>query len=244
MTRQGIRWLIVLVAALAGCAVTARLGIWQLSRAAEKIALQNQIDGRSREPAMAASALARTEAEALPQHYRAIVLHGRWLAQATVYLDNRQMNAQPGFYVVTPLLLAPGDAVLVQRGWVPRNIQDRTRLPPIVTPEGEVEVHGLIAPPPSKLFEFAAAESGPIRQNLDLGAMSREVGVRLRPLSLRQSDDDVSAHDGLLREWPQVAVDVSRHYGYAFQWFAMSALIAGLYVWFQLLRPRLRRAAA
>jgi len=244
MSGQGIRRVIVLVAALIGCAVTARLGVWQLSRAAEKIALQNQIDGRSREPAMAAAALARTEAEALPQHYRAIVLHGRWLAQSTVYLDNRQMNAQPGFYVVTPLLLAPGDAVLVQRGWVPRNIQDRTRLPPIVTPEGEVEVRGLIAPPPSKLFEFSTVESGPIRQNLDLGEMSREIGVKLRPLSLRQSDDAVPAHDGLLREWPQVAVDVSKHYGYAFQWFAMSALIAGLYVWFQLLRPRLRRAAA
>jgi surfeit locus 1 family protein len=34
---------------------------------------------------------------------------------------------------------------------------------------------------------------------------------------------------------------VGKHHGYAFQWFALSALIAGLYVWFQLLRPRLAR---
>ena len=41
------------------------------------------------------------------------------------------------------------------------------------------------------------------------------------------------------REWPRPAVDVQKHYGYAFQWFALGALMAGLYVWFQLVRPRL-----
>ncbi|MEO5695997.1 MAG: SURF1 family protein, partial [Burkholderiaceae bacterium] len=34
-----------------------------------------------------------------------------------------------------------------------------------------------------------------------------------------------------------------KHYGYAFQWFALSALMTGLYVWFRLVRPRLRRGA-
>ena len=38
--------------------------------------------------------------------------------------------------------------------------------------------------------------------------------------------------------WPAPAVNVQKHYGYAFQWFAMSALVVGLYVWFQLIRPQ------
>lgn len=235
------RW-VVLAAAIAGALLTARLGFWQLHRAAEKIALQTEIEQRSTQPALPQSALAATAEQATPQHYRPVVLHGRWLAGHTVYLDNRQMNAVPGFYVVTPLLLGNGDAVLVQRGWVPRNFQDRTALPPIVTASGEVEVRGLIAPPPSRLFEFSGAASGPIRQNLDLDSESREIGMRLRPVSVQQSDDAALAGDGLLRQWPHPAVDVSKHYGYAFQWFSFSALIAGLYVWFQLVRPRIRRA--
>jgi surfeit locus 1 family protein len=156
------------------------------------------------------------------------------------------MNGHPGFYVLTPLLLAPSDAVVVQRGWVPRNLQQRTQLPPIETPQGEVEILGRIAPPPSKLFEFSGAASGPIRQNLELDAYAREIGLRLRPLSVQQLDEGgVRSADGLLRDWPRPALDVQKHYGYAFQWFAMSALITGLYVWFQLLRPRIaaRRAA-
>jgi cytochrome oxidase assembly protein ShyY1 len=43
--------------------------------------------------------------------------------------------------------------------------------------------------------------------------------------------------DGLLRDWPAVAVDVGKHHGYAFQWFSLSALLVGLTLWFQFLRP-------
>jgi len=245
MTPLQRRW-IVAVAALASAAVTARLGVWQLDRAAQKIALQASIESRGQMPALPAASLPRTAEAVEAQHYRPVRLHGRWLADRTVYLDNRQMNGHPGFYVLTPLLLAPSDAVVVQRGWVPRNLQQRTQLPPIETPQGEVEILGRIAPPPSKLFEFSGAASGPIRQNLELDAYAREIGLRLRPLSVQQLDEGgVRSADGLLRDWPRPALDVQKHYGYAFQWFAMSALITGLYVWFQLLRPRIaaRRAA-
>ena len=53
-------------------------------------------------------------------------------------------------------------------------------------------------------------------------------------------DGPLTADDGLLRQWPLPAADVHKHYGYAFQWFAMATLIVGLYVWFQLIHPRRR----
>jgi len=58
---------------------------------------------------------------------------------------------------------------------------------------------------------------------------------------VQQADGAAADADGLLRHWPAPAFDVHKHYGYAFQWFALAALITGLYVWFQLVRPRLRR---
>jgi surfeit locus 1 family protein len=233
----------VLVAAVAGAALTARLGFWQLDRAAEKTALATSIESRSRLPELPMTALAATPAEAEAQHWRKVRLHGRWLAAHSVFLDNRQMDGRPGFFVVTPLQIGPGDAVLVQRGWAPRNQEVRSALPPVATPAGEVEVLGLIAPPPSRLYEFGHEASGPIRQNLDLAAASREFGITLRPLSIWQLEAAAKPGDGLARHWPVAAVDVSTHYGYAFQWFALSALVAGLYVWFQLVRPRLWQRA-
>ena len=82
--------------------------------------------------------------------------------------------------------------------------------------------------------------SGAIRQNLDLVAFGTETGLRLRPLSIVQEDGPSTPADGLLREWPQPAATSATNYGYAFQWFSFASLIAGLYVWFQLIRPRRR----
>ena len=134
-------------------------------------------------------------------------------------------------------LLATGDALLVQRGWAPRDAQDRARLPAFDTPSGEVRVEGRIAPWPSHRLELAAAEAGPIRQNLDAAQLAREAGVSLRPLSLLQLDGP-DVRDALVREWPVPSQDVWKHHGYALQWFAISALIGGLAVWYRLIRPR------
>lgn len=246
-TRQRV---VVLVAALLGAAITARLGWWQLDRAHQKLALQARMLSRAELPPLPLQELVRgadvASAGATEQHYRLIALRGRWMPEHTVYLDNRQMNARQGFFVITPLLMADGGAVLVQRGWSPRSFTDRTQLAPLATPVGEVVLLGRIAPPPAKLFEFKGADNGRIRQNLDLPAYAHEIGVALRPVSVQQTlaalpaDPTASApflRDDLLRQWAAPTVDVSKHRGYALQWFALCALIAGLTLWFQLARP-------
>ncbi|CAN7183329.1 SURF1 family protein [Rhizobacter sp. LjRoot28] len=244
MAPRGPRWrqAVVLLATLVGVAVTARLGLWQLDRAGQKAALQAALDARAGEPALAPSALAASAEEAVGQHYRRVRLRGEWVPSHTLFLENRQMKGQPGFFVVTPLRL-PGDAgaVLVQRGWAPRDIRDRQIVPEVPTPEGPVEVLGQVAPPPGRLYEFdGTAASGPIRQNLDVAQFALETGLALRPLSVVQVEGSpAAAGDGLRRDWPAPAVDIQKHHGYAFQWFALCALMTGLYVWFQLIRPRL-----
>lgn len=233
--------LAVLLAALALAALAARLGWWQLDRAAQKQALQAAVDARRDAPVLPQAELARDEAAAAGQHHRRTVLEGRWLDEHTVWLDNRQMRGRPGFFVVTPLMLADGSAVLVQRGWQPRDAADRTRVLRPSAPAGPVRLAGRIAPPPARLYEFEAAEKGPIRQNLELSTFARETGLVLRPLSVQQLDDPGQPEDGLLRDWPAPAAGVHKHHGYAFQWFALSVLTVSLYVWFQVIRPWRRR---
>lgn len=236
--RSRIRAALTLLATLAGIALAARLGMWQLDRADQKIALQTSLEARSREPALDGSSLARSPLAAEAQHHRRVSLRGRWLADRTVFLDNRQMDGKVGFFVVTPLALAPASGVvLVQRGWAPRNFTARSELPPVSTPEGSVVVDGIVAPAPSRLFEFGDAASGPIRQNLDIASFARDTGLDLLPLSVLQVDAPGSTADGLLRRWPAPAADVQKHYGYAFQWFALAAGIAFLYVWHRFIRP-------
>ena len=225
-------WLITLGALLA-VGVTLALGRWQLARAAQKEAWQAKLQARSSLPALDSQTLLALP-DATTEMHRNVHLRGRWLARHTVYLENRQMNNKPGLYVLTPLQLeGSARVVLVQRGWVARNFIDRTGLPRLESPAGVLEIEGRIAAAPSRLYQFGGAETGLIRQNLDLAAFSAESGLPLLPVSVQQTDP---ASDGLLREWPLVSVGVETHYGYAFQWFALSALIAALYVWFQIVK--------
>ncbi|MGE8317411.1 MAG: SURF1 family protein [Comamonas sp.] len=246
-----LRWLLVTIAALVALAVTASLGFWQLRRAAEKEQWQAQLDAQAALPALDGRSLAAGAGDPAALLHRRVVVQGEWLAGHTVFLDNRQMQGRPGFYVVTPLRLAgtpvAGSAtvVLVQRGWVPRNFEDRNALPAVPTPAGPVQLAGRVADQPSRLWEFSSAGEGnegagasPIRQNLHVDAFAREIGQRLSPFTVVQTD---AAADGLLRDWPVVGTGVEKHYGYAFQWFGLCGLIAILYVWFQIVRRILRR---
>ncbi len=245
-------WLLTLAAA-AGCALTVSLGFWQWGRAQDKLALEGQIQARRDLPALSQEVLLLPASPDL-QHRR-VALRGRWLADRTVFLENRQMDGRVGFYVVTPLQLAvpggpgapagaagpqgAGAVVLVQRGWAPRDQVDRTRLPPVETPGGEVTLEGRIAPAPAKLYDFDPAARGPIRQNLDWAAFRAETGLPLVAGSVQQLGP---ASEGLVRDWPKPASGADKNYGYAFQWWALASVILILYVWFQFIAPR-RRAS-
>jgi surfeit locus 1 family protein len=230
------RW--VLLAALLGMVLTGRLGWWQLERAVQKQALHDAMAAQRGAAPLGVAQLARSPEAAERQVHQPVRLAGEWLASATLYLDNRQMGGRPGFFVLTPLRLATGDAVVVQRGWIPRDMQERHLLPTVVTPAGPVEVQGRVAPWPSRLSQLGEDEPGPIRQNVAQDAYAAEAGVALRPFSVVQLDDAGAPRpDGLLRDWPQPELKVAMHQGYAAQWFALCALIAGLTVWFQIIRP-------
>ena len=236
--------LFILLVALACVALAARLGFWQLDRAAQKIALQASLESRGKEPPLVASALARRAEDVAAQDDRRVSVGGRWLAGRTIFLDNRQMEDKVGFFVVTPLLLdGSPEVVLVQRGWVARNFAERAALPAIVTPSGHVDVEGRVATAPARLFEFSAAASGPIRQNVDPVSFARETGLPLLPLAILETGTPANSGDGLERHWAAPATNVQMHYGYAFQWFAIGAVIAFLYVWFRIIRPRRRDRA-
>ncbi|MBL0719205.1 SURF1 family protein [Piscinibacter sp. Jin2] len=233
--------LVVTVAAVLAFALTARLGVWQLDRADQKLALRTAVEQAEAQPPLDAAGLLPGPDALATQLHRHVVVEGRWLPEHTVFLENRQMDGQPGFFVLTPLLLPSGDALVIQRGWAPRHRLDRSLTPEAPLPEGPVRLLGRMAPPPARLVSLGDEAGGALRQNLDLAEHARATGLALRPYTLYQLDEAASPQDGLRRDWPRPAVGVDKHHGYAFQWFALAGLIWVLYVWFQILRPRRRR---
>lgn len=245
MTRKrgNLRWWIATVVGGLGVCLGVALGLWQLERAAQKNQLQQAMHAQATaSPWQAGEAQeALVQSAGMPQLWlhHPVQLQGQWLAAYTVYLDNRQMQGHPGFFVLTPLQLADGSVVLVQRGWVPRNFEHRTLVPPIDTPPGTVEVLGQLAGSPGRLLalgaEGAAAQAQPdIRQNLDIHAFADATGLPLWPATVVQTG---VASEGLLRDWPLPEHGIATHYGYAFQWFAIAAVLAAMLLWFQWWQP-------
>lgn len=234
--------MVAFVAALAAIALTVSLGNWQLRRADEKLALQAAWDRAEQTPALPVAGVDIVGvADRLPLRVR---LRGRFVFAHEVWLDNRQMDGQAGLMLVTPLQLADGAVVLVNRGFARRDPRDRTRLPAVARPEGEVTVDGLAMAHTARVLQLgenAPAGSGPVVwQNLDYESFERASGLSVARWVVQQTN---GADDGLLRNWPRFSAGVDKHYGYALQWFALAALITALTAFFGLraLRRRSRR---
>jgi surfeit locus 1 family protein len=219
------QWLPV-VALAAVIALTASLGQWQLRRAAEKDDLQAQ-----RDEARAALPLRLTKATLgggqtalIALDGRHVVLEGHLDDTRTVFLDNRTYQGVAGFHVLTPARLGDdGPWVMVLRGWVPRDVADRTRLPPLVTPSGPVPVVGFVQAAlgqPMVLATLPAPEAQQrIWQHYEAKAFWGWSGLPVLDGIVRQTSD---IGDGVVRDWTEPGSGADRHRGYAFQWYALA----------------------
>jgi surfeit locus 1 family protein len=205
-------------------AVTVRLGFWQRDRAHQKEALQAHItrwENAAPQP-VGAQPVALHAIE-----FHRVTARGRFMPALTVYLDNRPYNDQPGFYVVTPFKSDDGGYVLVNRGWLPRNVADRSAIAPYRTPAGDVTLEGIARANASRAFELGHGGSvahQKIRQNIDVAAYANESGLPLQPFVIEQTND---IGDGLVRDWPPATTGVDRNYGYMFQWWGMAVAAFG-----------------
>jgi surfeit locus 1 family protein len=215
----------ILAAAAAACAAGIALGNWQSRRADEKLVLAQKFERGLRQPALTLGAVPVRAADVIDRH---VVATGSFDRDRTVYLDNRNRGGRPGYEVVTPLLVSPTMAVLVQRGWVERGGRDAAR-----TPQGVVRIDGIALERLPRALEAGGETKGPVRQNLDLPAYAAETGLVLQPVVLQQHNDN---GDGLSRDWPRPDFGRDMNRAYAVQWYALAALAALLGIVFSFRR--------
>jgi cytochrome oxidase assembly protein ShyY1 len=214
------RW-IPFIAALIAVAIGVSLGQWQTRRAAEKEQIERKLSERQAARALAIGAEPQTVDDV---EFRRVVVKGEFVREWPVYLDNRPYQGAAGFYVLMPLKIAGSNHhVMVSRGWVRRDIADRTRLPQLKTPEGVVELEGVAKRSPGHVLQLGTPE--PLRpnaivQNVDIAAFAQASKMAMQPFVIEQLTD---MQDSLVRDWPRPSAGVDKHRGYAFQWYALAA---------------------
>lgn len=207
------------VAALAPLMIV--LGVWQLDRAEEKRALAAAFDDRGSRTV----ALAGTDFSAEFARYQHVSARGRYEGARQILLDNMpSATGQPGYQVLTPLVLESGGLLLVNRGWLPLG-SSRTELPQVMVSGKDRSVRGRMdrLPEPGIRLETPLDPSPDWPKVLNYPTMAQLAALLgERPASailLLDADEP----DGFERLWHlRLGAAPERHIAYAVQWFALA----------------------
>lgn len=194
MQRRDVTLAIVAVLVAAVCVGA---GIWQLDRLAQRRARNAGLAARLALPPL--ELRAGTSADSARQ--RRVKARGVYDFTAERTWPGRSFDGTPGVALITPLRLADGAAVLVDRGWVP-------------SADAFHVDHAAYREPDSAIVEGIAFVPPRGRGDVDPAGFLPFVLQLVTPEPGR----------GLPRRWPAPAFDNGPHLSYAIQWFSFAVI--------------------
>ena len=239
MSRRGtlvVGWLL----AIATIAAFASLGRWQQQRAVEKQAMLDAADRVMTRREVVPLAAAHDPHSAGQYDWAAGA--GRFDARAALLLDNQQREGRVGVRIYRVFIPEGAGPMLVDMGWMP--LPPSRELPVIPRPEGDIQLRGLLAAPPSSGIALGRAlvQSGDqwLLTRVDMAAIAAETGLP-GPLAPRVLRLDPAMELGYERDLELLAntLPPDKHRGYAVQWFglALAVLATALILTFRRRRP-------
>ncbi len=205
--------------------VTFVLGVWQYNRGLEKEIVIAAIDAMSeQEPITITSS---QQLMTSTNNYQPVKLKGRLWTNQSFLLDNQVRNGIGGYQVLTPLELENNQRVLINRGWIQAPL-DREQLPEIGNGVFQVEEQGTIYfPKPftlkrQQIFNREKMPWPKRIQAIEVELLASYFEGELFDYTIRIHPDSPLAYDV---DWEVNIIPPRRHYGYAFQWFALSLVL-------------------
>lgn len=220
------RWVALLAFALLVAGVCVRLGFWQLDRLDQRRALNDQVrSGLASEPAP----LAELEREGVSPEalaWRRAEVTGAYDVEHELLLYGRALDGRPGHHVLTPLVAEDGATVLVDRGWVPIEL-DTPPVEDAAPPAGEVTVTGFLLPVGEDDAVVIDRDAGgrPLTVRHDVpSALEDELGFPLWPLPLQLQEQSPPQPGPLPAVVGPPELDEGPHLSYAVQWFTFATI--------------------
>jgi len=212
------------------------LGFWQLGRWEER-KLDNQVLAArlASEPLPLVQLFEPAGPDFPSLDHRRTAAEGEFQPDYELLVRSQVHDGVAGFHVVTPLLLAEGNAILVNRGWVPLTMD--TVPSPAAPPQGHVSVTGWLRLGEGRASPGAVPDDENTVTRIEVALIEERLPWDLLPLYLVA---DGGAQDRLPTPLAQPDVDdEGPHLAYAVQWFAFTLI--GLVGYFFLLRRAIKR---
>ncbi|TFD02383.1 SURF1 family protein [Cryobacterium sandaracinum] len=217
------RWAGYLALTILFAAVCSGLGLWQLARRSDALSEMDKVETNyAADPVPLAEALPGLDAFSASQKWLPVVMTGTYLTDDELIVRNRPLNINPGFEVLTPLLLADGSVFIVNRGWLPTGQTPDAPASVPTAPSGVVTVTARLKAGEPSLAGRSATGDQIATINLD------EVSTRLDLPTYTGAYGLMASEQPTPDERP-VAVtrpvkDEGPHLSYAFQWFVFALM--------------------
>jgi surfeit locus 1 family protein len=206
----------IVAIALTLAATCVWLGLWQLRRLDDRRAANAAIVSARSAPAVTLASAADVD-DLTP--FRRVVAEGAYDLEGEVIVYGRALDGEPGHYVVTPLALDDGSAVLVIRGWVPFRI-DAAPVAEAAPVARDVVVEGFLAPAERG---GSPPDAHGVVGRLDPAAIAAPLPFDVAPLAL-QLEAQRPPQLGLPTPVPPPELSEGPHLSYAIQWFSFAAV--------------------
>ncbi|WAH96922.1 SURF1 family cytochrome oxidase biogenesis protein [Arthrobacter sp. MMS18-M83] len=218
------KWLGYFVLAVIFAAGCVFLGRWQMDRRAETLAEINRVvSNYSAIPLPFSAAKAEFQSLDPEREWTQVELRGSYDVSSQRVVRNRPLNGQPGYEVVVPFRLTSGEAVVVDRGWLP--IGNKTPGHPDsipAPPAGEVTVVARLKASEPKLDRGAV--DGQLA-SIDLPSYAGELGYPILTGAYGRLATESPAVQPMPAPFPKPATDEGTHLSYSLQWFAFGVLM-------------------
>jgi surfeit locus 1 family protein len=237
------RWIVLTLLTVVAVATMVELGLWQLRRLHAVRADNARVRAQLALPVADAATLFAPGFSPSAVTFRRVTIEGRYDRVSEILVGNRSLNGEPGSHVLTPLRMADGRAMLVDRGWVPPDLsgeaEEATRPPVLVA----VKVVGVLFPGEKKgTFGPSIPASGRVTTipRIDVARVAKQLDYPVLPLYLRL-EAQTPPQTGELPKAPGLP-DLSDgpHLSYAVQWFLFATVAASVYA--ALLRRDLKKS--
>jgi len=208
------RWVVRHVLVLTIVGLFALAGVWQIHRLHERRAHNALVTAREHAPEVSVDTAVR---DPLTATHRRVHATGRYDTAREVVLLGRPNGEDDGNHVLTPLL-SGGRAVIVDRGWVPPNM-DSPPLPSASPPSGAVTVHGELMDSEHSPFSGGQGRTKVVSL-VDLHRLARQLPYQVAPLYVLLATQTPRQSAQLPVPVKPLALDEGPHKSYAIQWFS------------------------
>ncbi|MEU4295614.1 SURF1 family protein [Kribbella sp. NPDC026596] len=229
---MNVRWIAAALAVLVLAGVCVQLGRWQLHRLDERKARNDVTRTNLAAPPAPIDQIVGPQGVVGDQHaWRTAVVTGTFDASKQIVMRYRNVDDRPGFEIVTPLRLADGKAVLVDRGFLARQGAELAPLSIPATPTGEVTITGRLQRSERGGRTTGGTPDDGTARLINGPDFAKVLGLNLYDGYLTV-DKQEPANDPAFGAFPGPEIDDGPHFFYALQWFFFALLALGGLVYF------------